>query len=286
MLTTNYSMKVNGNNYINTFLLLLIIIVIYKTYSLAIDIDELKYPFYSYPIFNLGINNLNRLVYLLINISIVLVSLGVVFSRHILHSLLYLIITFFLSSLILIFLKTEFFGLVFLIIYLGAITILFIFIIMMLNIRLIEFNYNLIKYLPIGTLLTIVLLIELVLFINNETTSTLNGIYCNLFSEKVIYWTTILTTSSTIKSIGILIYLYFWVLFLNCALILLIAMIGSIVITNTITSKLHEPIKLKKMLNELKRKLVELRISQQTMIFIIISFIISVNILIFQINNF
>ena len=183
--------------------------------------------------FNLNMTNLIHHETILIYISrIILItligsSLGVVLSKHTLHALFYLILTFFNSSLLLITLKVEFFGLIFLVIYLGAIAILFIFIVMMLNLRLMEFTYNLVKYLPVGAFLTLIMLFELILFFQTEViTFNLQGF--NFYS---IDWVSLLIVTSTIELIGNLIYLYLWVLFFSSAVILLIGMVGSIVLT-------------------------------------------------------
>jgi NADH:ubiquinone oxidoreductase subunit 6 (subunit J) len=70
-------------------------------------------------------------------------SFFVVFSINPIHSILFLILVFFNISGILILLGLEYFALIFIIIYVGAISVLFLFIIMMLNIRIIELKDNL-----------------------------------------------------------------------------------------------------------------------------------------------
>lgn len=63
---------------------------------------------------------------------------GVIYSKNIVQSVLYLIVVFFLSSLLFISLGCDFIGLIILIVYIGAIAVLFLFVVMMLNIRILE----------------------------------------------------------------------------------------------------------------------------------------------------
>jgi NADH:ubiquinone oxidoreductase subunit 6 (subunit J) len=76
---------------------------------------------------------------ILILLSLILISaLCVILSKNIVQSVLYLILVFFLCSLFLIYLGADFIGLILLIVYIGAIAVLFLFVVMMLNIRILE----------------------------------------------------------------------------------------------------------------------------------------------------
>lgn len=78
-------------------------------------------------------------------------------SYNAIYALLFLIILFSMCSIVLIWLHLEFLALILMIIYIGAIALLFLFIIMMLNIRIAELSESLIYYFPLGGLVVILL---------------------------------------------------------------------------------------------------------------------------------
>lgn len=77
-------------------------------------------------------------------------AFGVVMSRNTVHSVLYLVLVFLLSSLVFLFLGAEFLSILILIVYVGAICILFLFVVMLLNLRLDELYSSFLDYFPIG----------------------------------------------------------------------------------------------------------------------------------------
>ena len=86
--------------------------------------------------------------------SVILISaIFVVISRNPVHSVLWLILTFFGSSGLFILLGAEFLALILMIVYVGAVAVLFMFVVMMLNINFSTIRSNYTKYLPIGLLL-------------------------------------------------------------------------------------------------------------------------------------
>ena len=99
-------------------------------------------------------------LFIVISLILLISAVSIIVAKNPIHSVLYLILVFVGSSGLLILLKAEFLGMIFLIIYIGAISVLFLFIIMMLNIRMIELRENLIRYVPITVLIGSILLIE------------------------------------------------------------------------------------------------------------------------------
>ena len=98
---------------------------------------------------------------------IVLSALMVVSSKNPVHSVLFLILCFFSSSGIFILLGAEFLAMILIVVYVGAVAVLFLFVVMMLDINFIKLREGFLQYLPFGALLGIVLLAELILiFIN------------------------------------------------------------------------------------------------------------------------
>jgi len=114
----------------------------------------------------------------------------------------------------------------FIIIYVGAISVLFLFVIMMLNIKLIEVNDNLIKYLPISLFIFLIFVFDFYLIFSNTLLNILDY-------NKVIYiqWINLLFKKSNIESLGILLFTDFFFIFLLSSLILFVSMIGPIVLT-------------------------------------------------------
>lgn len=158
---------------------------------------------------------------------ILLSSLFVINSRNPVHSLISLILVFCNGVIFLIFLEVDFLGMIFLVIYIGAIAVLFLFVVMMLNIKLIELNENFLKYLSI-VVLTITLCIMNLLMIAWKNLITLPNF---LKTRELISWSLNLNYLSNIELLGIVLYTYYFYLFILASLILLIGMIGAITLT-------------------------------------------------------
>ena len=89
-------------------------------------------------------------LFYLISILLIISSILVILAKHPIFSVIFLIFSFILSSFLLVILECEFLALLFIIIYVGAIAILFLFAIMMLESKSINLIKNSIKYFPIG----------------------------------------------------------------------------------------------------------------------------------------
>jgi NADH-quinone oxidoreductase subunit J len=95
---------------------------------------------------------------------IIISSLCVILSSNIIQSVLYLILVFLLSSILFIYLGADFIGLIILIVYIGAIAVLFLFVVMMLNIRLLEIYSTFLIYLPLASFLCFILALFMIYF--------------------------------------------------------------------------------------------------------------------------
>ena len=101
--------------------------------------------------------------------SIALISgVMVITARNPVHSVLFLILVFCNAAGLLILLELDFFAMIFLVVYVGAIAVLFLFVVMMLNIKLSEVNENILRYLPIGGLIGILFLFEILIVVDND----------------------------------------------------------------------------------------------------------------------
>jgi NADH:ubiquinone oxidoreductase subunit 6 (subunit J) len=153
------------------------------------------------------------------------------------NSVLFLISIFFAVSIIFILVGIDFFGFIFLIIYVGAIAVLFLFIVMMLNIQKIETDKF--TYLTVGIFILIILFFEiflsfsynyLLLFDSNKIFSSVENVrftYNLFFLRSDEHYRYLM-----VESLGIMLFEYYPIQLLFSGLNLLVAMIGSIYLTN------------------------------------------------------
>jgi NADH-quinone oxidoreductase subunit J len=153
------------------------------------------------------------------------------------NSVLFLISVFFFASIIFILLGIDFFGFVFLIIYVGAIAVLSLFIVMMLNIQKIETDK--LTYLTIGIFILILLFFEIFLSLcyNYLLIFETNDLFVSTMNINYIYNLLVLKSDEffrffTVESLGIMLYEYYPMQLMLAGLNLLIAMLGSIFLTN------------------------------------------------------
>ena len=92
----------------------------------------------------------------------------VIRAKNPVYSVLFLILVFCNVSGLLLLLNLDFFAMVFLVVYVGAIAVLFLFVVMMLNVKVTELNDSFIRYLPIGGIIGLIFLFEVFLVIDND----------------------------------------------------------------------------------------------------------------------
>nr|YP_001315115.1 NADH dehydrogenase subunit 6 [Chlorokybus atmophyticus]ABO15106.1 NADH dehydrogenase subunit 6 [Chlorokybus atmophyticus] len=101
--------------------------------------------------------------------SVALISgIMVIRAKNPVHSVLFLILVFCSTSGLLLLLGLDFFAMVFLVVYVGAIAVLFLFVVMMLNIKMAEITENLLRYLPVGGLIGFIFVFEVLLVVDND----------------------------------------------------------------------------------------------------------------------
>ena len=163
------------------------------------------------------------IAFYLLSIVAVLSALMVISSKNPVHSVLFLILSFINTAGLFILLGAEFLAMILVIVYVGAVAVLFLFVVMMLDINFIKLREGFLQYLPFGSLLGIVLLTELAIIFFSDKLTDINLVeYNKLPSFKEIENT---------KDIGLVLYTDYFYLFQLSGLILLVAMIGSIVLT-------------------------------------------------------
>lgn len=150
----------------------------------------------------------------------------VIIDKNPVKSILFLILLFLNISMYLITLGLNFIGLSYLIIYIGAVSILFLFILMLINIRTSELQNNNVNSLSLAIIITIIFS-----YIFNIINENKYLVFNNLFSVTSNMWDGNLIENNHITSIGNIMYTSYSLWLIIASLILLLAMIGAIVIT-------------------------------------------------------
>jgi NADH-quinone oxidoreductase subunit J len=148
----------------------------------------------------------------------------VVFARSPVHSVLWLILAFFAAAGLFVLLGAEFVAMLMLIVYVGAVAVLFLFVVMMLDVDFAALREGMASYLPIGLLIGIVLLVQLGFAFGAWETSEI------AISQRAAITPAVGEMDNT-TALGMLIYTKYVFLFQAAGLVLLVAMIGAIVLT-------------------------------------------------------
>ena len=155
-------------------------------------------------------------------ITAVTAGLGVVLSRNPVHSVLWLITAFLSSAGLFVLLGAEFAAMLLIIVYVGAVAVLFLFVVMMLDVDFAELKGEMAKYMPLGLLVGVIILMQLgIAFGVWETAETAEAARTAVTPDGV----------ENTAALGLLLYDKYIHLFQLAGLILLVAMIGAIVLT-------------------------------------------------------
>jgi len=148
-------------------------------------------------------------------------AMGVVLARNTMHSVMFLIFCFFNAAGLFLMLDAEFLGIIMILIYVGAVMVLFMFVIMMLEINTARLREGFLQYLPTGALIALVLLIEFVGASRSGVFSQGAKAAAEHFGREV---------NNTVE-IGKILYTKYLLGFEIAAIILLVALVGAIVLT-------------------------------------------------------
>ncbi|HTT85698.1 MAG TPA: NADH-quinone oxidoreductase subunit J [Rhizomicrobium sp.] len=164
---------------------------------------------------------LTTLAFYLFSAVLIGSALMVIASRNPVHSVLFLILAFFNAAALFILLGAEFLALILLIVYVGAVAVLFLFVVMMLDIDFAEMKRGALRYLPLGLLIGAILVAELVVFGVSSLVPSSGG--------HVPHATPAGLTNT--EAFGYVLYTGYIYYFETAGLVLLVAMIGAIVLT-------------------------------------------------------
>ena len=146
----------------------------------------------------------------------------VISARNAVHSVLFLILAFFNVAGLFVLIGAEFLGMVLVIVYVGAVAVLFMFVVMMLDVNFIRLRQGAMQYLPIGLLVGVILLAELIL---------VGGTWALRDSAAAPTPVAMAEGITNTEALGNLLYTNYFFLFQAAGLILLVAIIGAIALT-------------------------------------------------------
>ena len=150
----------------------------------------------------------------------------VIFARNPVHSVLWLIVAFFNAAGLMVLVGAEFIAMLLVIVYVGAVAVLFLFVVMMLDIDFAELRAGFVRNVPLGLMLALVLVAELILGIGAYRAGTVK------LGTPEAGAATVVDAVPNVEAIGALLYSKYVFLFESAGLILLVAMIGAIVLTH------------------------------------------------------
>jgi NADH-quinone oxidoreductase subunit J len=157
----------------------------------------------------------------------------VVSARNPVHSVLFLILAFFNSAALFVLLGAEFLAIILVVVYVGAVAVLFMFVVMMLDISYSEMREGFLQYLPLGGLIGLILLLELAVVFGGFLISP-------EVSGRLAAPTPKPDAASNTQALGEILYTNYVYFFEAAGMILLVAMIGAIVLTHRTRSGVHK----------------------------------------------
>lgn len=168
-------------------------------------------------------------LFIFLSYLLILSSILVIFSEHPIFSLVFLICSFVIAAFLLLLLECEFLALLFITIYVGAIAVLILFAIMMLDFKHYNMQKNVLIYSIIGFLFASVLIFFIL--------SKVNALFVNvpentLYKDGYINWYDLIGSTIETEALGNVLYTHFFFHLLLAGLILLVVLIGIIHLTN------------------------------------------------------
>ncbi len=166
------------------------------------------------------------IIFYLLAGTVVVSGFMVISARNPVHSVLFLILAFFNSAGLFVLMGAEFLAMIMIIVYVGAVAVLFLFVVMMLDVNFVRLREGFLQYLPVGALIGIILLIELLLMLGSTTLAV------EAAAGSVVVPQPPLDEVTNTEALGALLYTRYVYLFQASGMVLLVAMIGAIVLTH------------------------------------------------------
>jgi NADH-quinone oxidoreductase subunit J len=165
------------------------------------------------------------IVFYVLAALVVFSGVMVISARNPVHAVLFLIFSFFNAAGLFVLLGAEYIAMTLVIVYVGAVAVLFLFVVMMLNINFAELRQGFLKYLPLGVAIALAMMVELYLVMKASVA------FEPMVTGQAQYPTPSLEVATNTKALGMVLYTDFALMFQLAGLILLVAMIGAIVLT-------------------------------------------------------
>ncbi|HJO73024.1 MAG: NADH-quinone oxidoreductase subunit J [Alphaproteobacteria bacterium] len=168
---------------------------------------------------------IQALVFYLFAFVAVAAGVLVISARNPVHSVLFLILAFFSSAALFVLMGAEFLAMILVVVYVGAVAVLFLFVVMMLDVNLVQLREGFLQYLPVGGLIGLVLLVELLVMVGGwvfAPEAAMGGSAPTPAPDAV----------SNTHALGALLYTRYVYLFQAAGMVLLVAMIGAILLTH------------------------------------------------------
>ncbi len=151
----------------------------------------------------------------------VVAALGVVSARNPVHSVLFLVLTFFAGSAIWLLLEAEFLAITLVLVYVGAVMVLFLFVVMMLDINITRMREGLMRYAPFGIAIAILLIVQMIMVVGPENFGL------QAFAAPELHG----ADYSNTKELGRVLYTDYVYAFELASVILLVAIVAAITLT-------------------------------------------------------
>ena len=177
---------------------------------------------------------IEQIVFYIFSAILVFSSLMVISLRNPVHSVLFLILAFFNAAGLFVLLGAEFIAMLLVIVYVGAVAVLFLFVVMMLNVTAEQFRESVTKYLPASFVLAVVIFGQMMLLFEHMRDS--GKLAVSHLANPVD------TAITNTEGLGRILYTDYLFVFQCSGLVLLVAMIGAIVLTFTPRSRMRKQV--------------------------------------------
>ena len=159
------------------------------------------------------------IAFYIFSVIVTVSAVAVIVARNPVHSVLWLILSFFTAAGMLVLIGAEFLAMLLVVVYVGAVAVLFLFVVMMLDVDFVELKQGSLKYWPFAVLVGIAFIAEI----------TLAGLSREMGQNEL--FNPMPGAATNAEAIGAVLYTQYFLLFQLAGIILLIAMIGAIVLT-------------------------------------------------------
>lgn len=167
---------------------------------------------------------LQAIAFYVLSTVVVVSGFMVISARNPVHSVLFLILAFFNAAGLFVLLGAEFLAMILVVVYVGAVAVLFLFVVMMLDIDFVELRQGFLDYVPIGAAIGLVVLAELILVASSVVIEPqASAVIAQPIPD--------ITERTNIQALGDILYTNYIYLFQGAGMILLVAMVGAIVLT-------------------------------------------------------